>query len=152
MALGVIASGVETPLDLSSALLRDHIGGVHPWFVRLGAILGLGFAYANSKKDVVTGKDGIVVSLKGVGRFGDLRCMRFILKSPPIQIIEKEWEIVLAREYAALSLGFILIGTVDVTVTQMLLTLLDTTIVRRRQVCLAIGLLYFGRWLIVKRV
>lgn len=66
MALGIIASGVEDPLDLSSALLRDHITNQHPWFVRLGAMLGLGFAYASSKKEVVTGKDGIVESLRQV--------------------------------------------------------------------------------------
>jgi hypothetical protein len=79
MALGIIASGVEDQLDLSSALLRDHITNENPWFVRLGAMLGLGFACASSKREAVTGENGIVESLKQVSN--DPSCLCGLINS-----------------------------------------------------------------------
>jgi hypothetical protein len=66
MALGIICSGVEDPFDLTSAYLRENIGSEQQTAVRIGAVLGLGMAYANSKKEIVNGEDGVVDELRQV--------------------------------------------------------------------------------------
>lgn len=53
LAIGIISSGVQDQVNPASALLMDHIHSDR-LIMRIGAIMGLGLAYANSKRETVT--------------------------------------------------------------------------------------------------
>lgn len=61
LAIGVTSSGIQDPVDPACAILMDHINSDRiP--MRIGSILGLGLAYANSKRaTVVKNEDGGVI-------------------------------------------------------------------------------------------
>lgn len=67
LAIGVISSGIQDPCDPASALLMDHVHSERP-VMRIGAVLGLGLAYANSKRETVLKDEdtGVVYELKKV--------------------------------------------------------------------------------------
>uniref|UniRef100_A0A183U4I8 RPN1_RPN2_N domain-containing protein n=1 Tax=Toxocara canis TaxID=6265 RepID=A0A183U4I8_TOXCA len=67
LAIGLISSGIQDPCDPASALLMDHVHSDRAT-MRIGSILGLGLAYANSKRDMVVKNEdgGVVFELKKV--------------------------------------------------------------------------------------
>lgn len=67
LAIGLISSGIQDPCDPASALLMDHVHSDRAT-MRIGSILGLGLAYANSKRDTVVKNEdgGVVFELKKV--------------------------------------------------------------------------------------
>lgn len=67
LAIGITSSGVQDPVDPACAILMDHIQSERiP--MRIGSILGLGLAYANSKRETVVKDEegGVVYELKKV--------------------------------------------------------------------------------------
>ncbi|CAD5220072.1 unnamed protein product [Bursaphelenchus okinawaensis] len=107
LAIGIISSGVQDPCDPASALLMDHVHSERiP--MRIGSVLGLGLAYANSKREAVVKEEegGVIFELKKV--LGD---------SKPSATSE-------VKGLAGLSLGFILVGTGDHTVAMEMLQIL----------------------------
>ncbi|KAI6233006.1 26S proteasome non-ATPase regulatory subunit 2 [Aphelenchoides fujianensis] len=107
LAIGIIHSGVQNPCDPASALLMDHVHNERACMA-IGSILGLGLAYANSKRETVVKDEegGVIYELKKV--LGDSRpCATSEIKG-----------------IAGLSLGFILVGTGDHTVAMEMLQIL----------------------------
>lgn len=67
MAIGIISSGIQDACDPAAALLMDHVHSDRS-VMRVGSILGLGLAYANSKRETVLKNEsgGVVFELKKV--------------------------------------------------------------------------------------
>lgn len=67
MAIGITSCGVQDPVDPACAILVDHVQSDRiP--LRIGSILGLGLAYANSKREAVVKDEpkGVIYELRKV--------------------------------------------------------------------------------------
>ncbi|CAI2352032.1 unnamed protein product [Caenorhabditis sp. 36 PRJEB53466] len=109
LAIGIISSGIQDACDPASALLLDHVQSDRS-IMRVGSILGLGLAYANSKREAVTKNEerGVIFELKKV-----------LSDQKPSAIPE-------VKGLAGLSLGLILVGTADAEAAmEMLQALMD---------------------------
>ncbi|KAF1757324.1 hypothetical protein GCK72_013779 [Caenorhabditis remanei] len=109
LAIGIISSGIQDACDPASALLLDHVQSDRS-IMRVGSILGLGLAYANSKRETVTKNEerGVIFELKKV-----------LSDQKPSAIPE-------VKGLAGLSLGLILVGTADAEAAmEMLQALMD---------------------------
>ncbi|KAK0406710.1 hypothetical protein QR680_018750 [Steinernema hermaphroditum] len=133
LAIGIVSSGIQDTCDPASALLLDY---VHSERVpmRIGAVFGLGLAYANSKRQTVLKEEdgGVVHELKKV-----FSCTK---ASATMEL----------KGLAALSLGFILVGSADHDTAAVLLqclmeknatALADPNV---RFVALGIALIFLG--------
>ncbi|CAJ0930839.1 unnamed protein product, partial [Mesorhabditis belari] len=132
LAIGIISSGVQDACDPASALLLDHIHSDRS-VMRVGSILGLGLAYANSKRETVVKNEdgGIIVELKKV-----------LSDNKPSATTE-------VKGLAGLSLGMIMVGTADhATAAEMLQYLMeksdDLSDHNMRMVALGIALIFLG--------
>ncbi|CAJ0574536.1 unnamed protein product, partial [Mesorhabditis spiculigera] len=111
LAVGIISSGIQDSCDPASALLLDHLKSERTT-MRVGAILGLGLAYANSKRDTVVKQEdgGIIFELKKVFN-----------ETSPAATPE-------VKGLTGLSLGLIMVGTGDHTIAfEMLQVLMEKT-------------------------
>ncbi|VDN57153.1 unnamed protein product [Dracunculus medinensis] len=133
LAIGIISSGIQDPCDPASALLLDHLP-CDQHVVQIGAILGLGLAYANSKRETVVKNDhgGVIFE------------MRRILNDT-VHVLNNE-----ARGMCGLALGFILVGTADHAVaTELLQILMEKSAIElldsnMRFLALGIALIFLG--------
>uniref|UniRef100_A0A0M3HQ45 26S proteasome non-ATPase regulatory subunit 2 n=1 Tax=Ascaris lumbricoides TaxID=6252 RepID=A0A0M3HQ45_ASCLU len=133
LAIGLISSGIQDPCDPASALLMDHVHSDRAT-MRIGSILGLGLAYANSKRDTVVKNEdgGVVFELKKV-----------LIDNKPSATPE-------VKGLAGLALGFILVGTADHDVVMdMFHVLMEKSATElqdpnMRFLALGIGLIYLG--------
>lgn len=127
LACGVVNCGIRNEVDPAHALLSDYIDH-QSTSMRVGAILGLGIAYAGSNRSVV------LDTLKTV-------FANNVKLSPSIEIIS----------VAALSMGLIAVGTCNAEVTEILLQTImyltknDLRDTFTRFLFLGLGLLYLGR-------
>nr|CAD2202686.1 unnamed protein product [Meloidogyne enterolobii] len=134
-ATGIVFSGVQDPeVDPAFAILQDFLFNEHlP--LRVASIFGLGLAYANSKRQTVIDQEESVV-----------QSLRKVIADD--QILANQAEV---KGLAALSLGFILIGSGrenSETVCELLTYLMsgvDLNDVNMRLVALGIGLIFLGR-------
>ncbi|PAV63079.1 hypothetical protein WR25_19852 [Diploscapter pachys] len=133
LAIGIISSGIQDPCDPAGALLIDHVHSDRP-IMRIGSILGLGLAYANSKRETVMKNEegGIVFELK-----------KILADTKPSATLE-------VKGLTGLALGMILVATADNTVAMELLQFLmerseaelqDTNM---RFIALGIALIFLG--------
>ncbi|KAK5965801.1 26S proteasome non-ATPase regulatory subunit 2 [Trichostrongylus colubriformis] len=109
LAIGIISSGIQDACDPASALLIDHIHSERA-VIRVGSVLGLGLAYANSKRETVVKNEegGVIFELKKV-----------LTDSKPSATSE-------VKGLTGLALGLIMVGTADHTVAmEMLQTLME---------------------------
>ncbi|CAI4221042.1 unnamed protein product [Auanema sp. JU1783] len=109
LAIGIISSGIQDPCDPACALLLEHIHSDRA-VMRIGSVLGLGLAYANSKRETVTKDEdgGVIFELKKV--------LTDTKNSSTAEV----------KGLAGLSLGLIMVGTADHTVAmEMLQTLME---------------------------
>ncbi|KAK6011550.1 Proteasome/cyclosome repeat protein, partial [Ostertagia ostertagi] len=109
LAIGIISSGIQDACDPASALLIDHIHSERA-VIRVGSVLGLGLAYANSKRETVIKNEegGVIFELKKV-----------LTDSKPSATSE-------VKGLTGLALGLIMVGTADHTVAmEMLQTLME---------------------------
>merc|ERR1719240_100942 len=53
LAVGVLHCGVRNECDPALALLTEYVEGKHPPNIQMGALLGLGLAYAGARRDEV---------------------------------------------------------------------------------------------------
>ncbi|KAF7637169.1 26S proteasome non-ATPase regulatory subunit 2 [Meloidogyne graminicola] len=134
-ATGIVFSGVQDPeVDPAFAILQDFLFSEHlP--LRVASTFGLGLAYANSKRQtVIDPEESVVASLRKVINDD--------------QLLSDQAEV---KGLAALSLGFILIGTgrANNEIVCELLTYLmsgvDLKDVNMRLVALGIGLIFLGK-------
>ncbi|KAM3729221.1 26S proteasome non-ATPase regulatory subunit [Dirofilaria immitis] len=133
LAIGIISSGIQDTCDPAAALLMDHINSDRT-VMRIGSIFGLGLAYANSKRLAVLKKEdgGVVFELK-----------KLLLDTKPSATSE-------VKGLAALSIGFILVGTCDhITACELFNYLNEKTAVELqdsnyRFVALGIALIFLG--------
>lgn len=67
LAIGITSCGVQDMVDPACAILIDHVQSERVP-MRIGSILGLGLAYANSKRDTVLRDEpkGVVHELRKV--------------------------------------------------------------------------------------
>uniref|UniRef100_A0A0N5A938 26S proteasome non-ATPase regulatory subunit 2 n=1 Tax=Syphacia muris TaxID=451379 RepID=A0A0N5A938_9BILA len=107
LAIGVISSGIQDQCDPASALLMDHVHSDRS-VMRIGATLGLGLAYANSKRETVLKNEdtGVVYELKKV-----------LTDTKPSATNE-------VKGLTGLALGLILVGTGDHDVAMEILQVL----------------------------
>ncbi|KAI1726403.1 26S proteasome non-ATPase regulatory subunit 2 [Ditylenchus destructor] len=132
LAIGITSCGIQDPVDPACAILMDHIQSDRiP--MRIGSILGLGLAYANSKRETVVKEEegGVVYELKKL--FSDTKPSA----TPEV------------KGLAGLALGFILVGTADHEAAGDMLTYLhdesvDITEPNNRFVALGIALIFLG--------
>jgi 26S proteasome regulatory subunit N1 len=61
LAIGIVFSGIQDPVDPACALLQEKLQDKST-VTRIGATLGLGLAYANSKRNTVVVGDSCVVA------------------------------------------------------------------------------------------
>ncbi|ETN78502.1 Proteasome/cyclosome repeat protein [Necator americanus] len=109
LAIGIISSGIQDACDPASALLIDHIHSERA-VIRVGSVLGLGLAYANSKRETVVKNEegGVIFELKKV-----------LTDTKPSATSE-------VKGLTGLALGLIMVGTADHTVAmEMLQTLME---------------------------
>ncbi|KAK6111696.1 Proteasome/cyclosome repeat family protein [Brugia pahangi] len=133
LAIGIISSGIQDTCDPAAALLMDHINSDRA-VMRIGSVFGLGLAYANSKRLAVLKKEdgGVVYELK-----------KLLLDTKPSATAE-------VKGLAALSIGFILVGTCDhITACELFNYLNEKTAVEMqdsnyRFVALGIALIFLG--------
>jgi len=124
LACGIVNAGVQNECDPALAVLSDYIGHKNN-NIRIGAILGLGIAYAGKNRADVISLISNVVSDSAVS----------------MEIVG----------VSALSLGLIAIGTANGEVTSTLIqTLLERSEVELKEtfskfLALAIGLIYLGK-------
>uniref|UniRef100_A0A0A1WV10 26S proteasome non-ATPase regulatory subunit 2 n=1 Tax=Zeugodacus cucurbitae TaxID=28588 RepID=A0A0A1WV10_ZEUCU len=127
LACGIVNCGIRNEVDPAHALLSDYIDNQNT-SMRIGAILGLGIAYAGSNRSIVidtlktvfvsNGKNGSNVEIMGI---------------------------------AALSLGLISVGSCNAEITEILLQTImglsksDLKDTYSRFLWLGLGLLYLGR-------
>ncbi|KAK6038069.1 Proteasome/cyclosome repeat protein [Cooperia oncophora] len=104
LAIGIISSGIQDACDPASALLIDHIHSERA-VIRVGSVLGLGLAYANSKRETVIKNEegGVIFELKKV-----------LTDSKPSATSE-------VKGLTGLALGLIMVGTADHTVAMEML-------------------------------
>ncbi|XP_037933411.1 26S proteasome non-ATPase regulatory subunit 2 [Teleopsis dalmanni] len=127
LACGIVNCGVRNEVDPAHALLSDYIENQNS-SMRIGAILGLGIAYAGSNRSIV------VDTLKTV--FATTNG-----KSNSIEILG----------ITALSLGLISVGSCNAEITEILLQTImnlsssDLKDTYTRFLWLGLGLLYLGR-------
>ncbi|KAL9904045.1 regulatory particle non-ATPase 1 [Glossina fuscipes fuscipes] len=127
LACGIVNCGIRNEVDPAHALLSDYIDNQNT-SMRIGAILGLGIAYAGSDRSIV------IETLKSVFASNG--------KTPPsVEIMG----------ITALSLGLIGVGTCNAEITEVLLqtimflTKTDLKDTFTRFLFLGLGLLYLGR-------
>ncbi|VDK77497.1 unnamed protein product [Onchocerca ochengi] len=133
LAIGIISSGIQDTCDPAAALLMDHINSDRT-VMRIGSIFGLGLAYANSKRVAMLKKEdgGVVFELK-----------KLLSDTKPSATSE-------VKGLAALSIGFILVGTCDhITACELFNYLNEKTAVELqdsnyRFVALGIALIFLG--------
>ena len=53
LAVGVLSCGTRNECDPALALLTEYVEGTHPAHIKMGALLGLGLAYAGTNKEEV---------------------------------------------------------------------------------------------------
>lgn len=108
LAIGIVSSGVQDPCDPASALLLEHINS-KSMVMRIGSILGLGLAYANSKREAVLKNEsgGVVFELK--------KLLATDKKSSAFNEV---------KGLTGLALGFILVGTADYEIAMEIVNLL----------------------------
>ncbi|KJH47377.1 Proteasome/cyclosome repeat protein [Dictyocaulus viviparus] len=133
LAIGIISSGIQDACDPASALLIDHIHSERA-VIRVGSVLGLGLAYANSKRETVVKNEegGVIFELKKV-----------LTDSKPSATSE-------VKGLTGLALGLIMVGTADHTVAmEMLQTLMERSEAElsdpnMRFLALGIALIFLG--------
>lgn len=133
LAIGIISSGIQDACDPASALLIDHIHSDRA-VIRVGSVLGLGLAYANSKRETVVKNEdgGVIFELKKV-----------LTDSKPSATSE-------VKGLTGLALGLIMVGTADHTVAmEMLQTLMERSEAElsdpnMRFLALGIALIFLG--------
>ncbi|KAL7731870.1 hypothetical protein ACLKA6_017447 [Drosophila palustris] len=127
LACGIVNCGIRNEVDPAHALLSDYIDNQNSC-MRIGAILGLGIAYAGSNRAIVI--DTLKTVFAGSGK-----------TSPSVEILG----------ITALSLGLISVGTCNAEITEILLqtimgmTKTDMKDTYTRFLWLGLGLLYLGR-------
>ena len=125
LAVGIISTGVRNECDPAFALLESSVRKEEEHSKRLGAIMGLGLAYAGTSKKEV-----------------------FELLSEIILEDESNMEII---GYAALSIGLVFVGTCDSEAIQSILTVfmqrseMEMGEFWARFLCLGLGMLFLGR-------
>lgn len=127
LACGIVNCGIRNEVDPAHALLSDYIDNQNT-SMRIGAILGLGIAYAGSNRSIVIDTLKAVFTSNG--------------KTPPsVEIMG----------ITALSLGLIGVGSCNAEITEILLqtimflTKTDLKDTFTRFLFLGLGLLYLGR-------
>ncbi|EDV52429.1 26S proteasome non-ATPase regulatory subunit 2 [Drosophila erecta] len=129
LACGIVNCGIRNEVDPAHALLSDYIDNQNSC-MRVGAILGLGIAYAGSNRSIV------IDTLKTVFSFGSNN-----KSSASVEILG----------ITALSLGLISVGSCNAEITEILLqtimglTKSDLKDTYTRFLFLGLGLLYLGR-------
>jgi len=129
LACGIVNCGIRNEVDPAHALLSDYIDNQNTC-MRVGAILGLGIAYAGSNRSIV------IDTLKTVFSFGSNN-----KSSASVEILG----------ITALSLGLISVGSCNAEITEILLqtimglTKSDLKDTYTRFLFLGLGLLYLGR-------
>lgn len=127
LACGIVNCGIRNEVDPAHALLSDYIDNQNT-SMRIGAILGLGIAYAGSNRAIV------IDTLKTV----------FASNSKNAANVE-------IMGIAALSLGLISVGSCNAEITEILLQTVmrlstsDLKDTYSRFLWLGLGLLYLGR-------
>merc|ERR1719310_1027868 len=126
LAVGVLSCGTRNECDPALALLSEYAEGENPAQVKMGALFGLGLAYAGSKKEEV------------------LEALM-----PVVSDDEATLEVV---AMASLSLGLAFAGSCNADVAQALMTVLmerPQKVLQEdsmtRLVCLGVGLVYLGK-------
>jgi 26S proteasome regulatory subunit N1 len=126
LAVGVLSCGTRNECDPALALLTEYAEEKHPPAIKMGALFGLGLAYAGSKKEEV---------------------MEALM--PVVSDEEQPLEVV---AMAALSLGLAFASSCNADVAQALMTVLmerpQATLEKdsmTRLICLGVGLLYLGK-------
>ncbi|XP_068149198.1 26S proteasome non-ATPase regulatory subunit 2 [Drosophila tropicalis] len=128
LACGIVNCGIRNEVDPAHALLSDYIDNQNSC-MRIGAILGLGIAYAGSNRAIV------IDTLKTVFNFGNSKI------SASVEVLG----------ITALSLGLISVGSCNAEITEILLqtimslTKTDLKDTYTRFLFLGLGLLYLGR-------
>ena len=129
LAIGIISSGVNHECDPAQALLLDYLASERPT-LRIGAVFGLGLAYANSKRDSVVAE--VLPKLREVLQD----------KTASAEILG----------LTGLSIGLIAVGTGDADSTTAILTLLKSIPADKltkdnqyRFLALAVGLIHLQR-------
>ncbi|CAD7006151.1 26S proteasome non-ATPase regulatory subunit 2 [Ceratitis capitata] len=127
LACGIVNCGIRNEVDPAHALLSDYIDNQNT-SMRIGAILGLGIAYAGSNRSIV------IDTLKTV----------FATNGKNVANVE-------VMGIAALSLGLISVGSCNAEITEILLQTImglsktDLKDTYARFLWLGLGLLYLGR-------
>lgn len=122
MGVGIVSSNVRNEADPAYALLHDSVNQ-DSTTIRIGALLGLGVAYAGTARNDI----GELVSgtVEDAGTKIDLAC------------------------FASLTLGLVFVGTGDSGIAESLLTACmtreDLHEPLTRLICLALGLVFLGR-------
>ena len=126
LAVGVLNSGVRNECDPALALLSEYAEGQQPSNVQMGALLGLGLAYAGSAKEEL-----------------------LELLVPVVADLDTPLEV---AAVAALSLGLVFTGSAHEDISQALMaTLMERSEQSLEQesltrlICVGVGLLYLGR-------
>lgn len=129
LAVGVVNSGIRHEMDPALALLMEHVvpedGTSESTCIRVGAILGMGIAYAGSARDEIR----------------DLLLQVWEEPAVPMEVVC----------FAALALGMVFVGSGDGELTeQFLMTLMEKDeaslkSTHTRFLSLALGLLYLGK-------
>jgi 26S proteasome regulatory subunit N1 len=134
-ATGIVFSGVQDPeVDPAFAILQDFLFS-EQLPLRVASIFGLGLAYANSKRQTVTDQNESVV-----------QSLRKVISDD--QILSDQAEV---KGLAALSLGFILIGSgrdsseIVCELLTYLMSGVDLKDANMRLVALGIGLIFLGK-------
>ncbi|SPP77266.1 blast:26S proteasome non-ATPase regulatory subunit 2 [Drosophila guanche] len=128
LACGIVNCGIRNEVDPAHALLCDYVENQNNC-MRVGAILGLGIAYAGSNRS------NVIDTLKKVFSFGSNKT------SASVEILG----------LTALSLGLISVGSCNAEITEILLqtimglTKSDLKDTYTRFLFLGLGLLYLGR-------
>jgi 26S proteasome regulatory subunit N1 len=126
LAVGVLSCGTRNECDPALALLTEYAEEEHPPPIKMGALFGLGLAYAGSKKEEV------------------LEALMPVVSNEDLSL-----EVV---AMASLSLGLAFAGSCNADIAQALMTVLmerpQATLEKdsmTRLICLSVGLLYLGK-------
>jgi 26S proteasome regulatory subunit N1 len=124
LGIGIVNSSLRNNTDAAYALLSEHVEGTKR-DLRIGAILGLGIAYAGTAYEEINE-----------------------LLMPILVDAEQPFEVV---AFSALTLGLVFVGTGNEDITEAIMSVLmtreekDLTHVLARFLCLALGFLFLGR-------
>eukprot|EP00252_Welwitschia_mirabilis_P007291 TRINITY_DN1852_c1_g1_i1.p1 TRINITY_DN1852_c1_g1~~TRINITY_DN1852_c1_g1_i1.p1 ORF type:complete len:893 (+),score=200.52 TRINITY_DN1852_c1_g1_i1:210-2888(+) len=124
LAVGIVNCGIRNECDPAYALLAEYVGKEDS-SIRIGAIMGLGLAYAGSQKEEVLGLLSSILT--------DMKV--------PIDVIA----------FTAISLGLIYVGSCNDDIAQaIILVLMERSEAELseplvRFICLGLGLLYLGK-------